>query len=224
VIRIPGASRRVANGAVCRSTLWGALLLIAGVALGSLAGGCGSGVSQTLSKAASGASSAVARAATTASDSVTQLASAGTGNDPTTTDTTTTTTTTTETTTTTASRERTTTVTTTASAPPATTTTATVAKTTNNTTTVGVKPAETAASQSGNGIPWWAWVLIGLGAAAVAIGIFFRGNLRASGPRPRATSVLEEAPGREPVPERAHLPGPQAPDRVLRAISETLSP
>lgn len=52
---------------------------------------------------------------------------------------------------------------------------------TGNNTTVAVQPISANTSDSGGGIPWWAWVLIGLGVVGVAIAIFQLGRGRRGG-------------------------------------------
>jgi hypothetical protein len=52
---------------------------------------------------------------------------------------------------------------------------------TGNNTTVAVNPLSTTDNQSGSGIPWWGWVLIGLGVVGVAIAIFQLGRGRRGG-------------------------------------------
>jgi len=52
---------------------------------------------------------------------------------------------------------------------------------TGNNTTVAVTPISTTASQAGSGVPWWGWVLIGLGVVGVAIAIFQLGRRRRGG-------------------------------------------
>lgn len=44
------------------------------------------------------------------------------------------------------------------------------------TTNVVVTPTSTTAEQASDQIPWWGWVLIGLGAAAVGVGLFALGH------------------------------------------------
>ncbi|MGN6872361.1 MAG: hypothetical protein ACTHMY_28560 [Solirubrobacteraceae bacterium] len=52
---------------------------------------------------------------------------------------------------------------------------------TGNNTTVAVTPISADTSESGGGIPWWGWVLIGLGVVGVAIAIFQLGRGRRGG-------------------------------------------
>jgi cobalamin biosynthesis Mg chelatase CobN len=73
---------------------------------------------------------------------------------------------------------------------------ATTNNTTNNnhTTSVNVAPASTTEAEPGSGTPWWLWPLIGIGAVAVAIGMFFVGRrgIRRGGPQKVASQAADE--------------------------------
>jgi hypothetical protein len=53
--------------------------------------------------------------------------------------------------------------------------TTTIAHTTTN---VAVIPTSTTAEQSDDQLPWWGWLLIGIGVAAVGVGLFAAGHRR----------------------------------------------
>jgi len=145
----------------------GRLLIRVGIATlaASLVVACASGGSGTLAQQASTvASNAQAKLASATSSSTDSASSSETE------------TATTETKTITQpAQSRTVTATTTVTSPSQTT------AITGNNTTVAVNPLSTTASESGSGIPWWGWVLIGLGVVGVAIAIFQLGRSRRGG-------------------------------------------
>jgi len=49
---------------------------------------------------------------------------------------------------------------------------------THDSTSVQIAPTSTTAADSSGGVPWWGWVLIALGAGALAIGTFMLGRRR----------------------------------------------
>jgi hypothetical protein len=80
------------------------------------------------------------------------------------------------------------------------------ASVTHQTTSVQVAPTSTTANEQTGGFPWWGWVLIGLGAAGLAIGLFLagRGHGRRSGARQTADGSAgpdgpDEPAGRPPL-------------------------
>ena len=72
------------------------------------------------------------------------------------------------------------------------------ASTANKTTSVQVSPTSTTDKQTGDQIPWWGWVLIGLGAAAIGIGIFAAGHRRGA----RRSGGSPVSPGATPGPDQ----------------------
>ncbi len=54
------------------------------------------------------------------------------------------------------------------------------------TTSVQVVPTSNTGQEAGGGLPWWGWVLIGLGIAAAAVGIFMFGRRHGGGPSSHA--------------------------------------
>lgn len=128
------------------------IALVAGAALGWAISSCGSGGSGTASEQAG---QAVSTAKSQAEGKVKTTTEKG------------------QTTTATAPAEtKTVTTTKTEKAP------APSATVTNQTTNVQAAPATTAGDESSDGLPWWGWVLIGLGVVAIGSAIFAVGRNR----------------------------------------------
>jgi hypothetical protein len=149
--------------------------LLAGVVLAVLMSACGSGGSGTVAQQAQQAASTASSQAQSKLDPTTKSAKTSTASSMASTTQPAKTKTVQKTNTVTQSAPSTTvTETKTASAPTHT------ASITAQTTSVQVAPTSTSA-KSGGGVPWWGWVLIGLGIAAVAVGIFLFGRHRSGG-------------------------------------------
>jgi hypothetical protein len=173
-----------------------AVALLAGVVLAGLMSACGSGGSGTVAQQAQQAASTASSHAqskldpTTKSDKTSTASSTASKTQPAKT------TTVQKTNTVTQSAPSTTvTETKTASAPTHT------ASITAQTTSVQVAPTSTTGQKSGGGVPGWGWVLIGLGIAAVAVGIFLFGRHRSGGQSSRTDqAAVPNYPGTGVVP------------------------
>jgi hypothetical protein len=69
---------------------------------------------------------------------------------------------------------------------------------------VAVHPTTTTGAGSGGGLPWWGWVLIALGAIALALATFLLGRHRGSGPTDTGPDGRADAPrgaGGPPAPQ-----------------------
>jgi cobalamin biosynthesis Mg chelatase CobN len=161
-----------------RTQFMRALSVLAVAVVPAILAACGSGGGGTIAKQAQSAAPSVVSKAESTIASLTSSSSGPTTSDPTTADPTTSdsssTTSTTQPTKTTT--ERTTTTVTSTAKPSTVTSTNTesthTASITSQTTKINVSPTSTTGKGSSSGLPWWGWLLIGLGIAAVVVGIF----------------------------------------------------